>query len=164
MIGKDGKQLGVMTIAKAIDEARKLGLTLVEIAPTAKPPVTKIVDFGKFRYQEEKKLRKKEKGGKGGELKEIRFSPFIAENDYRVRFERIQEFLGEKNKVKVVVVFGGRQMGSKKFGYALLDKIVKELGEDNIAIDMIPKFFGRHLIMIISPRVGWKKEQKEETK
>ncbi len=162
VIGNDGKQLGVMSVAKAIDEARKLGLTLVEIAPTAKPPVAKIVDFGKFRYQEEKKLKKQLKGAKGGELKEVRLSPFIDENAYAVKFKKISGFLAKKDKVKAVVVFKGRQMGSKRFGYSLLDRLIKELGEENTAIDMSPKFFGRHLIMIISPRVGVKKEEKEE--
>jgi translation initiation factor IF-3 len=164
VIAADGKQLGIMTKEKALAAAKKEGLSLVEIAPTAKPPVAKIVDFGKFRYQEEKKLRKQLKGAKGGELKEIRLSPFIAENDFCVRFDRISEFLGEKNKVKVVVVFRGREMGSKQFGYAILDRIVKDLGENKVAIDMKPKFFGRHLIMIISPRVGIKKEEPKDAK
>ncbi len=150
VIGSDGKLIGVLSKDEAVKKAKDEGLTLVEIAPNAVPPVAKIVDFGKFRYQEEKKLRKQSKGTKGGELKEIRFSPFIAENDYNTRLERVKEFLAEKNKVKIVVVFLGRQMGSKPFGYKLIERIKTDLG-DNIAIDMEPKFLGRHLITIISP-------------
>ncbi len=164
VIAADGKQLGVMTKEKALEAAKKEGLSLVEIAPTANPPVAKIVNFGKFRYQEEKKLRKQLKGAKGGELKEIRLSPFIAENDFKVRFDKISDFLKEKNKVKAVVVFKGRQMGSKRFGYDILNRIVKDLGEEKVAIDMKPKFFGRHLIMIISPRVGIRKEESKVEK
>jgi translation initiation factor IF-3 len=139
-----------MKIAEALEAAKKQGLTLVEIAPLAKPPVAKIVDFGKFRYAEEKKLRKESKRAKATELKEVRFSPFIAENDFQTRFGRVKEFLADKNKVRLVVVFRGPQMRSKNFGYQLLDRMVKELGE-SIVTDMQPKFLGKHLMMIISP-------------
>lgn len=160
VIGYDGKQLGVMKIAEATEEARKKGLTLVEIAPNAVPPVAKIVDFGKFRYQEEKKLRSQQKKAKGGELKEMRFSPFIAENDYQVRINRVKEFLSEKDKVRLVVVFKRPQLGSKRFGYNLLKRVVDEFGE-SISIDMEPKFLGKLLMMVISP-TSKKIEKKEE--
>lgn len=163
VIGGDGKQLGILTKEEAIDRARQKGLTLVEIAPKAKPPVVKIVDFGKFRYQEEKKLRTQAKKTKVSELKEVRFSPFIAENDYNTRLEKVKEFLAEKNKVKITVVFKGRQMGSKQFGYNLVKRIVDSLGK-NIAIDMNPKFLGRYLTTIVSPvnKPISKKEKKEK--
>lgn len=166
VIDSEGKQLGVMKLEKALEKAKKAGLTLVEIAPKAVPPVAKIVEFGKFRYQEEKKQREREKKTKGGELKEIRFSPFIAENDYNIRLGRVKEFLSEKNKVRLVVVFKGRQMGSKQFGFNLLKKLVSQLGEA-ISIDMDPKFLGKHLIMIVSPtakKIVTLKEENAETK
>ena len=150
VIGPDGKQIGLLTKTEALEKSKKEGLDLIEIAPQAVPPVAKIINFGKFRYQEEKKRRLEAKRAKSAELKEIRFTPFIAENDYNIRLERIKEFLTEKNKVKAVVVFKGRQLGSKQFGYSLLKRVVEELGE-SIVIDMEPKFVGRHLIMIISP-------------
>lgn len=150
VINSFGKQLGVMKLNEALAAAQKEGLDLVEIATNAKPPVVKIVDLGKFRYEQEKKLRKAKKGNKASELKEIRLSPFIAQHDYEVRMERIREFLTENNKVRVVVVFMGRHMGSKQFGYDLLKRVVNELG-DRIAVDMEPKFLGRHLAMVISP-------------
>ena len=162
-MGDDGKLIGELTRDEAIKRAKEAGLSLVEIAPNAAPPVAKIVDFGKFRYQEEKKLRKQAKGAKGGEVKEIRFSPFIAENDYNTRLERVKEFLAEKNKVKIVVVFLGKQMGSKPFGYKLIEKIKGNLG-DSIAVDMEPKFLGRHLVTIISPLAGGKTNAKTENK
>lgn len=150
VIGEDGKQLGVMKVEVALEEAKKKGVDLVEIAPMAKPPVVKIIEFGKFRYQEEKKQRREGKKAKLGDVKEVRFSPFIAENDFNVRFEKVKEFLGDKNKVRTVVVFKGPQMRKREFGYELLSRIVRLLG-DIINVDMEPKFFGKHLIMIISP-------------
>jgi translation initiation factor IF-3 len=161
LIGSDGTQLGVVKTSEALAKAKEEGLTLVEVAASAVPPVAKIVDFGKFRYQEEKKIRKQNKGAKGGELKEIRFSPFIGTSDYEVRLKRVKEFLGEKNKVKVVVVFLGRQMNSKPFGYKLIERIKADLGE-NISVDMEPKFLGRHLMTIISPVVNKNAKSKNE--
>ena len=161
VIGPDGKAIGIMKLQEAIEKSRTLNLDLVEVAPNADPPVTRIVELGKFRYQEEKKLRKEKKGVKGGDTKEIRFSPFIGEADYKNKIERIQEFLDEKDKIRVVVKFGGRQMGSKNFGYKLIERIFAEFG-DNISIDMQPKFLGRHLTTVISPHTARKivKEQK----
>lgn len=161
VIGADGKQVGVMKTSEAIEKANKLNLSLVEIAPLAKPPVAKIVDYGKFRYAEEKKQRKEQKGVKGGEVKEVRFSPFIAENDYRIRTEKVKKFLLERNKVRLVVVFRGPQMRSRQFGYELLKRIVGEF-DGTVAIDMDPKFLGKHLIMTISPTT--KKITNAETK
>ena len=134
---------------KAIELAKKEGLTLVEISPNANPPVAKIVDFGKFKYAEEKKLRAQAKGAKGGEVKEIRFSPFIAEGDFKTRIERIKEFFADKNKVRVVVVFKGPQMRVKNTGYEVIKKIKSEFGE-SVQTDMEPKFLGKHLVTVIS--------------
>ena len=163
VIGSDGKQIGVMKTSEALKKAREESLSLVEIAPLAKPPVAKIVDYGKFRYQEEKKARKVQKGVKGGDVKEIRFSPFIAENDYQFRIGRIKEFLGERNKVRLVVVFRRPQMGSKAFGYKLLERIVGEF-TGTVAVDMEPKFLGRNLMMVISPIAGKKHAESEKQK
>jgi translation initiation factor IF-3 len=150
VIDSEGKLIGVLGKDEAIRKAKELGLSLIEIAPTAVPPVAKIADFGKFKYAEEKKLRAQAKKVKGGEVKEIRFSPFIADNDFKVRIERIKEFFADKNKVRVVVVFTGPQMRVKQRGYDVISKIKAEFGE-TVAIDMIPKFLGKHLICVISP-------------
>lgn len=162
VIGSDNKQVGVLKREEALKKAKDEGLDLVLIAETANPPVAKIVNLGKFIYQEEKKLKKQK--SKSTDLKEIRFSPFIGDADYDTRVKRVKEFLSDKDKVKLTVVFKGRQLGSKPFGYGLLDKIVKELGE-TVHVDSEPKFFGRHLSMIISPRSSQKiaeKVKKEE--
>lgn len=152
VIDSEAKQVGVLTRAEALEKAREAGLDLIEIAPLAKPPVAKIVNLGKFLYQEEKRKKKEARKTKGGDVKEVRFSPFIGEGDYQTRLVRVKEFLGEKNKVKAVVVFKGRQLGSKSFGYGMLGRVIKDLGEGTVNVDMEPKFLGRHLVMIISPR------------
>jgi translation initiation factor IF-3 len=157
VIGNDGKLIGVLKKDEAITKAKKEGLTLIEIAPNAAPPVAKIADFGKFRYAEEKKLRAQAKGVKGGEVKEIRFSPFIAENDFKTRIGRIREFFEDKNKVKVVVVFRGPQMRVKHTGYDVINRIKAEFG-DGIVTDMEPKFLGKHLITVLSPVAKGKKQ------
>jgi translation initiation factor IF-3 len=151
VIGGDGKQLGVLSIVEALTKAQEENLDLVEIAPQAKPPVVKIIDLGKYLYQEEKKARKVKKNSKSGELKEVRFSPFIAENDFETRAGRVKEFIEDKNKVKIVVKFKGRQMDVKHTGYEVTKKILGKFG-DTISVDMEPKFLGRHLVMIISPK------------
>lgn len=150
LIGSDDKQIGIVSRTEALKKAKKEKLDLVEIVPKANPPVVKLIDFDKFRYREEKKLKEQKKKQNKTELKEVRFSPFIAEGDFNTRIKRIEEFLDESNKVRIAVVFKGRQMGSKKFGYQVLEKITKKFG-NKIAIDMEPKFLGRHLVMIISP-------------
>jgi translation initiation factor IF-3 len=158
VIGSDNKQIGVLKFDEALKKAREAKLDLVLIAESAKPPVAKIVNLGKFIYQEEKKLKKQK--AKSTDLKEVRFSPFIGEADYETRVKRIREFLADKDKVKLTVVFKGRQLGSKPFGYGLLDKIVKELGEIT-HVDSEPKFFGRHLSMVISPTAKKAKQDAE---
>jgi len=155
VIGHDGKQLGVLKLHEALIKANEEGLDLVEIAPNAKPPVAKIVELGKFRYQEVKRLAKQKKVSKASEIKEIRFSPFIAQHDFDNRIGRIKDFLGDRQKVRTVVKFTGRQMDSKEFGYKLLQRVLASFG-DTIAIDMEPKFLGRHLIMVISPTSKFK--------
>jgi len=157
--------VGVLSRDEAIAKAKDAGLTLVEIAPNATPPVAKIVDFGKFRYSEEKKARAQAKKVKGGEVKEIRFSPFIAENDFNVRIGRIKEFFEDKNKVRVVVVFRGPQMRVKHVGYDVINRIKKAFG-DTIITDMEPKFLGKHLVTVISPlnKVKVKGQETKEDK
>lgn len=164
VIDSEGKLIGVLSRDEAVGQAHDAGLTLVEIAPNATPPVAKIVDFGKFRYAEEKKARAQAKKVKGGEVKEIRFSPFIAENDFNVRIERIREFFEDKNKVKVVVVFKGPQMRVKHVGYEVIKKIKAVFG-DSIITDMEPKFLGKYLVTVISPvnKVKTSKPKEEET-
>lgn len=155
--------MGVLAKDEAIKKAHEAGLALIEIAPNAAPPVAKIADYGKFKYAEEKKLAKQSKGVKGGEVKEIRFSPFIGENDFQTRIKRIREFFDDKNKVRVVVVFTGPQMRVKNTGYLVIKRILTEFGE-TVITDMPPKFLGKHLITVISQTNKVKKVKEQDTK
>lgn len=162
VIGPDGLQLGIFSAQEALERAKKKGLDLVEIAPRANPPVAKIIEFDKFKYEQEKRerqARKKEK--RGQELKEIRFSPFIADNDYKIRIERIEQFLQEGHKVRVVVKFLGRQMGHRQFGYKLIERITQDLPE-NVRVEQEPKFLGRHLITTLSATKGARRPKGEK--
>lgn len=163
VLDSKGLQIGVISKEEAIKLAKKQGADLIEIAAKADPPVAKIIEFGKFKYQEEKKAKEANKKSKPSSLKEIRFTPFIGEGDYQTRIKRIDEFLTNKDKVKLVVYFKAKQLGSKTFGYDIMGRILKDLGE-GINIDMKPKFLGRNLIMIISPTNTYGKQKiKEQT-
>lgn len=156
----EGKQVGLLKKEEALKLAKEQGVDLIEIAPKAVPPVAKIMDFGKFRYQEEKKAKEASKKSKPSDIKELRFSPFMGEGDFQTRYRRIIEFLKDKSKVKLVVYFKKKQLGSKQFGYDMFGRILKDLGE-GINVDMKPKFLGRNLIMIISPTNTYGKIKKQ---
>lgn len=167
VIDSSGHQVGIFSLSQALEKAREQEVDLVEIAPNADPPVAKIVDFTKFKYQQEKKEREaKLKEKKGTELKEIWLTPFMAGNDYAVRLGRIKEFLSGGHKVRVAVRFTGRQMGHREFGYELAKRVDKDT-EGIAKIDQSPKMIGRQLLMTITPVKGGKKEtesEKEKTK
>ncbi len=150
VLGDDGKLIAVLTRDEALSKAREAGSDLIEIAPNASPPVAKIIELGKLKYIHEKKERADKKKSKPAELKEVRFSPFIAEGDYMTRIRKIDGYLKNKHKVRLVIVFKGRHMDSRGRGYELLREIRERLGYD-VNIDMEPKFLGRHLAMVISP-------------
>lgn len=163
VIGSDGKQLGIFALSEALKKAQEAELDLVEIAPAANPPVAKIIDFAKFKYQEEKRNREaKLKEKKGTELKEIWLTPFMAENDYQVRLGRIREFLEEGHKVRVTVRFTFRQMVHREFGYEILKKVVADTSEIS-KIDQEPKFLGRQLMMMLTPVKGGKKSEETQS-
>lgn len=158
VIGEDGKQIGVMPIFNAIQEARKLETDLIEVAPMATPPVCRTINFKKFLYQEAKKEREAKKGQRGGELKEVRLTPFIAPNDMEFRLKRVKEFLAEGNKVKVTVRFTGRQLSHREFGQKVLDKALGILAESGKK-DTEPKWLGKEIFIILTPSV--KRAKKE---
>ncbi len=150
VIGDDGRQVGILTGSDALKLAQEKGLDLVEIAPNANPPVVKIIDFNKFLYQEEKREREVKKKIRGGEIKGIRLSPFIADGDLQVRIRKTAEFLKGGNKVRVAVRFKGRQMGKGVFGYALLGKFIEALKSCSQP-EGEPRWFGRELVLTLAP-------------
>lgn len=162
VVDEEGKQVGVIPLAQALEQARQKGLDLVEVAPQAQPPVCKIIDFKKFKFLQSKKKQEEKKKTKKVELKEIRLRPFIAENDFNFRMARAEEFLADGNKVKVVVRFKGRQMTKKEFGYQLLKRVVERL-KSLAKVEAEPKFLGRQLEIAFSPlKTGAKSHEKNK--
>lgn len=150
VLDSEGKQLGVFSKYEALSKARELGLDLVEVAPQAKPPVAKIIDFNKFLYQQEKKKKEEKKKSKASETKEIRLSPFIDQHDLEVMTRRARDFLNDNDKVRLVVKFIGRQITHPEFGRETLNKVISALS-DISKIEREPHFEGKQLIVIISP-------------
>ncbi|HKC14786.1 MAG TPA: translation initiation factor IF-3 [Patescibacteria group bacterium] len=156
-----GLQIGVLSKFEALNKAREEGLDLVEIAPNAKPPVAKIIDFKKFLYQEEKKKREEKKKAKASETKEVRLGPFMSDNDLQVMIRRSRDFLEDGDKVRLVVKFAGRQITHPEFGHKILDKVIESLS-DVSKVEKEKKLEGKQMISIISPDKKSKKEPEEE--
>jgi len=150
-IDDKGEQLGVIATAKALEMAKSSGLDLVEVAPNAKPPVCKLLDYGKFKFEQEKKLRESKKKQKIVKMKEIRMQPKIEPHDLQFKTKHIQEFLDEGNKVKVTIRFRGRELAHTELGRAVLDRVLEML-EGPIVLDRNPMMEGRNMSMIVSPK------------
>jgi len=150
LIDSDGKQIGIVSTSEALKIAYEKGLDLVEVSPDTKPPVCKIMDFGKYKYQLEKKEREARKKLKEVEIKEFKIGFNISDYDYSYRKDHMIEVLKEGDKVKVSIVFRGRQMAFKDKGYDLISKIAEDL-KDYGTIEKEPKFEGRRLIAIFTP-------------
>lgn len=161
MIDPTGEQLGVLTRTEALEKAKQLELDLIEIASNANPPVAKIANFQKFRYEENKKERASKKGDGAGELKELWLSPRIAEHDLGVRLRRTEEFLKAGHKVKLTVKFKGREMAHQDLGHKVLQEALAGLGS-NVGVEREPKFEGRKLSMIIGKTKGTAAEEKDK--
>ena len=150
-ISPEGEQLGVMKTADAIAEADAQGLDLVEVSPNTDPPVCKILDYGKFKYEAQKKKNEAKKKQKTIEVKEIKLRPNIDEHDYQVKMRNVQKFLDEGDKVKVTMRFRGREMAHQELGVNVLNR-VRDDTEDVAKIEAFPKLEGRQMIMVIAPK------------
>ena len=149
LIGPDGEQLGIMSAKEAYFKAKDANLDLVKIAPTAKPPVCKIIDYGKYRYELARKAKEAKKKQKTVETKEIRLSPNIDTNDLNTKVNQARKFLSKGAKVKVSLRFRGREMAHRDVGREILDSFYKEL-EDVSAVDKPAKMEGRSMVMFLS--------------
>lgn len=161
VIDSEAKQIGILTRIEALKQAQEKEMDLVEIAPTANPPVARIIDFKKFLYQEEKKKQEEKRKSKNSETKEIRLGPFMDDHDLEVMVRRAREFLEGNDKVRLVVRFKGRQMGHPEFGREVLNKAIMSLS-DVSKVDKEAHFEGRQLISMLSPEKG-KKHEEEQT-
>ena len=150
VIGASGEQLGVLPIDQALARAHEEGMDLVEVSPMAKPPVCKIMDYGKFKYLEKKKQNEAKKKQVVVQLKEVKLRPRTEEHDYDVKVKKIREFLDEGNKARVTVTFRGREMSHRELGQKVLQRVIDGL-KDVAVIEAAPRMEGRLLFMILAP-------------
>lgn len=151
VIDPDGNQVGVIPIDRALAAAAEFGLDLVEVSPNANPPVCKIMDYGRYKYEQTKKQQEAKKKQATFQVKEIKLRPKTEEHDLQTKIGHIKKFLGKKDKVKVTVMFRGREIALSNRGRELLLQIVERL-EDVAVVEQPPKFEGRTMIMVLSPR------------
>lgn len=148
VIDDEGNQLGIMSRNEALQAAAERELDLVEISPDAKPPVVKIVDWGKFNYQRTKQLQRNKRNTKTLDLKQMRFGLKISGHDLEVKLRKVTDFLEEGHKVKIVIFYRGRELAHKDLGFKLADKVISDLGE-NVVVDQTPQFAGKQLNFVI---------------
>jgi translation initiation factor IF-3 len=151
LIDADGEQVGVVGLAEALAKADDGGLDLVEISPNSDPPVCKILDYGKYKYEEQKKRNEARKKQKVIEVKEVKMRPGIEQHDYDVKMRSMRRFLGEGDRVKVTLRFRGRELAHQHLGMKVLDRIRDDL-EEIAKVEQLPKMEGRQMIMVVSPR------------
>lgn len=151
VIDPDGNQVGIIPTYKALATAGDFGLDLVEISPNANPPVCKIMDYGRYKYEQTKKKQDAKKKQSTFQVKEIKIRPKTGEHDLNIKIGHIKKFIGKKDKVKVTVMFRGREIALSELGRDLLKKIAEET-DDIAVVEQYPKFEGRTMMMILSPK------------
>jgi len=151
LIGVDNEQLGIVSIDAAMQMAEEADTDLVEIAPTAEPPVCRLMDFGKFKYRESKKRHEAKLKQKQVQVKEVKFRPGTDEGDYQIKMRNLLRFLEEGDKAKVTLRFRGREMAHQEFGVRLLERVRDDLGEI-ATVEQFPKLEGRQMIMVVAPK------------
>ena len=151
LIDEDGTQLGVKNLDEALRTAQDRGKDLVEVAPQANPPVCKVVDFSKYRYEKEKQKKEARKHAKGGQVKEVRFRPRIGEHEFDTKFRQIQKFLAGRDKVRITVMFRGREMEHQDLGRKIIDRLKENLGE-TATVESAPTMFGNRMILMLAPQ------------
>ncbi len=160
VIGPEGEQLGVMQTRAALAKAEDAGFDLVEVAPNARPPVCRMMDYGRYRYQQQKKARANQKSS-GGELKELRMRPNIEQHDYGVKLKQAREFLGEGNRLKLTVRFRGRELAHREIGREVLEKYIADLADVGKMEGFIQDE-GRNMTVNVVPAKGGAKPSTEE--
>ena len=150
VVGKEGEPLGVMSVREALYLAEAAELDLVEIAPQAAPPVCRIMDYGKFRYQEQKRQHVQKLKQKQAQIKEIKLRPGTDENDYQIKMRNMLKFLEEGDKIKVTLRFRGREMTHQEIGMRQIERIEEDLGA-LVVVEQMPKMEGRQMVMMLAP-------------
>jgi len=151
LIGSDGEQVGIVNIEEALEAAKEENLDLVEVVPNAEPPVCRVMDYGRFRFEQSKKKNAARKKAKQIQIKEVKFRPGTEEGDYNVKMKNLVKFLEQGDKAKVTLRFRGREMAHREIGSRLLERVRNDL--DEIAtVEQFPKMEGRQMIMVLAPR------------
>jgi translation initiation factor IF-3 len=161
LVDENGEQLGIVPTREALRMAEERDVDLVEIAPLAKPPVCKLMDYGKFKYREQKKAHEAKLKQKQIQVKEIKFRPGTDEGDYQIKLRNLIRFLEEGDKTKVTLRFRGREMAHQEFGVRLLERVKGDL-EPYGVVEQFPKLEGRQMIMVLAPKKGKKREKEKE--
>ncbi|HUA78334.1 MAG TPA: translation initiation factor IF-3 [Acetobacteraceae bacterium] len=151
LIDEAGEMQGIVSLREALNRAFATGLDLLEISPNADPPVVKILDFGKFKYDQQKKRNEARKKQKVIEIKEIKVRPNIDENDYQVKLRAMKSFIGEGDKVKVTLRFRGREMAHQELGVKVLERIRTDMDPDS-KVEQMPRMENRQMVMVLTPR------------
>lgn len=151
MIGADGEQVGILSRDEALRMAEEAGMDLVEIQPNAEPPVCRVMDFGKFKFEQQKKAQAAKKKQKQVEIKELKFRPTTDIGDYQIKLRNMLRFLEEGDKVKVTIRFRGREMSHQELGHSLAQRIQADVGEEGV-IEQFPRLEGRQMVMMIAPK------------
>ncbi|MEK6244936.1 MAG: translation initiation factor IF-3 [Pseudomonadota bacterium] len=151
LVAENGDQLGIVAVADALKMAEEQNVDLVEIAPLAVPPVCKLMDYGKFRYREQKKAHEAKLKQKQIQVKEIKFRPGTDDGDYKIKVGKLVQFLEEGDKAKVTLRFRGREMAHQEFGVRLLERVKKDL-ESVAIIEQFPRLEGRQMVMVLAPK------------
>lgn len=151
MVGADGEQVGIISVREALQMAQDANLDLVAVAPTAKPPVCRIMDYGKFKFEQSKKEKEARKNQKVISIKEVRLSPTIEEHDFQTKLRHVQKFLEQGDKVKLSIRFRGRAITHSEIGKNVLEKLAEQV-KDLCIVERTPKMEGRSMLMILAPK------------
>ena len=151
VVGPEGEQIGVLKTSEAIRQAQESGYDLVEVAPNAEPPVCRIMDYGKFKYEQSKKEHRSRQHQKSTQVKEIKLRPRTDKHDLATKVRQIQGFLEDGNKTKVTVMFRGREMANQELGFTAIERIIEELKGFG-TVESPPRMEGRNLYMVVSPK------------
>ncbi|GAA4809020.1 translation initiation factor IF-3 [Marinicella pacifica] len=152
LIDQNGDQVGVMATDEALKRAEEAGLDLVEISPKARPPVCKIMDYGKFKFEQAKKQQQAKKKQKKVQLKEVKFRPNTDEGDFQVKMKNLRKFIDQGNKVKVTIMFRGRELAHRELGSQMLDRVAEEVQDEAVVEQRPAKMEGRFMIMLLAPK------------
>ena len=155
LIGEDGSQVGIVSTREALSRAQNVGLDLVEISPNAQPPVCRIIDFGKFRYEQEKREKQARQHSSATRIKEIQFHPNVGDHDYQTKVRHLRDFVADGHRVKVILFFRGRESAHQEIGFEVMNRVIRDV-QDVAQAEQLPRLMGRNILMMLIPRTKGK--------